>query len=235
MSYEIGTKYAEYKGIKELAEQVREYVKKYTDYKFSVRVDNAGWTPKLFVMLTSGKCLTKDENLMCNVKGNLNTYSLARKDNTDKRLECFTQESLDMLVDVNEFIQQYHYVDSDIMTDYYNTNFYYDLEIDWYYTITDKELNLITPQSMCKSYAELYRKINGKRVQVEYVNEDKYHQNYIGRVIVKSNTYEIERESDKKHIWCEKQNKITRILANGFEKLDTNMQPFVKYTILEEV
>jgi hypothetical protein len=186
--------------------------------------------------LVGGKCLTKDESFMSSIKGNLNNYALEREDRaTDKRLQCFTNESLDMLVDINEFIKQYHWVDSDIMTDYYNTNFFYDLGIDWHYIITGKDLQLITPTSMCKSYAELYRIMNGKRVQVEYTDEDMYHKNYIGKMIVKSNHYDIERESDKRLVWCAKENKTTRILANGFEKLDSNMQPFVKYTIIKEV
>lgn len=228
-----GGKYNEFKGVVELAKIVREYVKKYQDYEFSITADKGGWTGKLYIKLTGGKCLTTQESDMRAVKGNINEYALVRENVCEeKRFALLTNEALEMLIDINNFVRDYHYVDSCIQADYYNCNFYYDIMIDYYYIIKDKDLKLITEKSMCKTYAELYRIINGKRVQVEYTNEDNYHKNYVGKIIVKSNHYNIERENDKRLVWCEKQNKVTRILENGFEKLDSNMQPFVRYTII---
>ena len=48
-------------GAKEIVQKIRDYVKKYSDYTFSITLDKCGWTPDIKVSLVSGnKDITKD-------------------------------------------------------------------------------------------------------------------------------------------------------------------------------
>ena len=61
----VGENYKNGIGTKEIVQKIRDYVKKYSDYTFSITLDKCGWTPDIKVSLVSGnKDITKDDNLI---------------------------------------------------------------------------------------------------------------------------------------------------------------------------
>lgn len=212
--------------IVEFGKMVREFVKKYADYKFSVTTDTFSGGRSIKIYLVSGKgTVVKDGHTLYEVAGSrINEY------NIDK-CEILTDEVKNMLLDVYKFVQEYHYVDSDPYTDYYNTNFYYDIEVSYDYIDETKARVLIDKNSFVKTYADLYRQINGKKMKVENHLRKK---EYVGTMEVKSKTYALHFTEDGKErtYFGDKENKFTRIIENGFEKLDGNGEVVCRYTFI---
>lgn len=219
-----GNKVNEMRDIVELGKKVKEYVKKYSDYTFSITTDKFAGGRSMTVCLMSGKGnLVKDGKSTQGIY--LNHYSIENN-------EVLSDEAKAMFVDIRDFIEQYHYVDSDMYTDYYNTNFYYDLKICDMYKDERIQVKLIDENSFVKTYAELYRQMNGKKVKFErYDDNGKKDKEFVGVFNMGSKGWNIENEDHKK-MYGDVLNKYTRILSNGFEKIDGVGKVWCRYEIV---
>lgn len=117
-----GTNYKCGRSTKEIAQLVREYCKQeHNDYRFSVTYDSYSGGSSITVAMTEApeEVLTSESD---NGYIQLNQYHLDR----DERM---TSAAANVMQDINRFICSYRYDDSDSMIDYFNTNFYYHLNI----------------------------------------------------------------------------------------------------------
>lgn len=219
-----GNKVNEMRDIVELGKKVKEYVKKYSDYTFSITTDKFAGGRSMTVCLVSGKGnLVKDGKSTQGIY--LNHYYIEDS-------EVLSDEAKAMFIDIRDFIEQYHYVDSDMYTDYYNTNFYYDLKISSMYIDERVKVELINKDSFAKTYADLYRQLNGKKVKFErYDDNGNKEKEFVGIFNMRSKSWEIENEDHKK-MYGDVQNKFTRILSNGFEKIDGVGKVWCRYEIV---
>lgn len=230
---EKGEKYNDFRNCKELAEIVRGYVKeKYKDFTFSITSEKHAWTESLQITLTSGK-----SNLMTDKakeKGaTLKNFGGDFRNLFENKYGYVLDNVYNMLVDIDNFVKQYHYVDMEILTDYYNTNFFYTISISYdYIDETQERPKLIDGNSFVKTYAEMYRRIDGKEMKVTNFLRNKEYQ---GIMQVKSATYCLhfkdENGKDKTY-WGDKDNKFTRITANGFEKIDNENNVISRYEMV---
>ena len=219
----IGSRYKEYNGIKNLAEKTREYVKKYSDFKFSITKEEFSMGCKLNVLLVSGKSnLVKDGHAINEIVGRINRYNIEEN-------EILLDDVKNMLADVRDYVMSYNYTDSCMMTDYYNTNFYFDIQISYEYENENDKRITIDENSFVKTYAELYRQMDGKKVKCYHYYRQK---EYIGTFNNKSTTYILVDENGKQIMFGEKENKITRITKNGFEKYGIGKQVAVRYELV---
>ena len=226
----IGTNYKNYKGIDELTAKVREYVKtKYEDFTFSISIEKHIMSNSLKVFLISGKTdLLTDEAKENKIKVAGSFYNLQ-----NGLKEYIKTDIYDMLEDIDNFINSYRYVDCEPLTDYYNTNFYYELAISYDYINKSNKRVLIDNDSFVKTYADLYRQINNKRMKYTHLLKKK---EYVGIMEVKSKTYKLQFKDEKgldRQVYGEKNGKFTRILANGFEKLDGDGEVYARYEFVE--
>jgi hypothetical protein len=91
---------------------------------------------------------------------------------------------------------------------------------------------LIDENSFVKTYAELYRQMNGKQVKFErYDDNGVKEKEFVGIFNMKSKGWEIENLEHKK-MYGDIQNKYTRILSNGFEKIDGVGKVWCKYEMV---
>lgn len=83
-----------------------------------------------------------------------------------------TDRAKDTMKKANELIRSYHYDDSDIMTDYFDTNFYYDLNIGRY----DRSFKVVEKTDRIGNQADpIHKKVVQTDVSGKYdlkVNED---------------------------------------------------------------
>lgn len=132
---------------KDIAQKIREYVKAaYPDCKFSVTTHYASMCSEIRVALMSGPyaaIVTGADHVQ------INQYHIER----DERLTDWARA---VLLDVNDCIKSYHWDDSDGMIDYFDVNFYYDLDVgkwDKPYTVTNKPRKLDTRKTESKAPA----------------------------------------------------------------------------------
>lgn len=127
-----GKNYNLYLTTKEITAKIREYVKKaYPDCKFSVSFSSYSGGSTISVALVSGPY----EALLNGAKRiQVNTYYVEREDRA-------TEWAKAVMMDVNDFIKSYRFSDCDGMMDYFDVNFWYDLEIGKWnkpYTVNNK-------------------------------------------------------------------------------------------------
>lgn len=229
----VGENYKNGIGTKEIVQKIRDYVKKYSDYTFSVTLDKSTWTPDIQVSLVSGsKDITKNGTIeeLKKIVGNINHYALEDSDFYKKPF--MSEEVYNMLVDINKYIASFRYDDSDIMTDYFDTNFYYDLKIEYDYQNKSNMKPRITEQSFVKTYKELWEKVNGSKMKMTRGLDIGKPETYIGVAKVRSNDYYLELENGKK-IYGNKSNKNTIITAKGFEKVFTGDIVYATYEFVD--
>lgn len=132
---------------KDIAQRIREYVKtSYPDCKFSITTHYASMCSEIRVALMSGPYAAL-ANGADHVQ--VNQYHIER----DDRLTDWARA---VLLDVNDFIKSYHWDDSDGMIDYFDVNFYYDLDVgkwDKPYTVTNKPRKISAPKAESKAPA----------------------------------------------------------------------------------
>lgn len=229
----VGENYKNGIGTKEIVQKIRDYVKKYSDYTFSITLDKSTWTPDIQVSLVSGsKDITKNGTIeeLKKIVGNINHYAL--EDNDFREKPFMSEEVYNMLVDINKYIASFRYDDSDIMTDYFDTNFYYDLKIEYDYQNKSNMKPRITEQSFVKTYKELWEKVNGSKMKMTRGLDIGKPETYIGVAKVRSNDYYLELENGKK-IYGNKSNKNTIITAKGFEKVFTGDIVYATYEFVD--
>lgn len=117
---------------KEITAKIREYVKKaYPDCKFSVTFSSYSGGSSIHVALVSGPY----EALRENVKHiQVNHYYIEREDR-------LTDWAKAVIMDVNDVIKSYRFSDCDSMIDYFDVNFWYDLDVGKWnkpYTVNNK-------------------------------------------------------------------------------------------------
>lgn len=128
---------------KDIADRVRAYVKEvYPIYKFSIRTECASMCSSIRIALTEAP---HDVFVNPDIEGykQLNHYHLANENN-------ITELAKAIMIDIDAFICSYRYDDSDGMIDYFDTNFYYDLEIgrwDKPFKVVEKKVRIKSPQT----------------------------------------------------------------------------------------
>lgn len=139
----VGDNYDRNLTTKDIAERVRAYVKEaYPTYKFSIRTEYASMCSSIHVAL-----MEAPEDVFVNPDREkyeqLNSYYLDKE-------EGITELGCEVMKDINDFICSYRYNDSDGMIDYFDTNFYYYLEIgrwDKPFKVVEKKARVKAPQS----------------------------------------------------------------------------------------
>lgn len=108
--------------VKRICEHIRAWLKEtYPSYKFSVRMD---YSKALSVSLLSADFYPfRDKSRL---RGNLMNYSLSRDDSE------LTDRCREVMKNVCDYVASWNYDESDLMTDYFNVNFYADIEIGMY-------------------------------------------------------------------------------------------------------
>lgn len=233
MKIKKGENYKNGIGTKEIVQKIRDYVKKYGDYTFSITLDKSTWTPDIKVSLVSGnKDITKNGTIeeLKQIVGNINLYALENNDFWKKPF--MSEEVYNMLVDINRYITSFKYDDSDIMTDYFDTNFYYDLGIEYDYQNKSNMKPRITEQSFAKTYKELWEKVDGAKMKMTRGLDIGKPETYVGVVKVRSNDYYLEPENSRL-IYGGKTNKNTIITAKGFEKVGTGDVVYATYEFID--
>lgn len=229
----VGENYKNGIGTKEIVQKIRDYVKKYSDYTFSITLDKSTWTPDIKVSLVSGnKDITKNGTIeeLNTIVGSINPYAL--EDNDFRKKPFMSEEVYNMLVDINKYVTSFRYDDSDIMTDYFDTNFYYDLGIAYDYQNKSNMKPRITEQSFVKTYKELWEKVNGAKMKMTRGLDEGKPETYVGTMRVMSNNHYLELENGKK-IWGDKINKNIIITAKGFEKVGTGDIVYATYEFVD--
>lgn len=120
-----GRNYDSRMSAKDISIKIREYVKSaYPDCKFSVTTHYASMCSEISVALTSAPYeALKAENSDHGKGYRQINYYYVEKD------EALTDYAKAVLSDVNDVIKSYRFDDSDGMIDYFDTNFYYSLEV----------------------------------------------------------------------------------------------------------
>lgn len=106
----------------EVVELVRIWLKEtYPRYKFSVRRENYN---SIYIKLMSAdfEAFTKESG---KIQDTINHYNIGR--NSD-----LTDRAKEVMLNVCDFVMSYNFDDSDVMTDYFHTNFYLTLGIGSY-------------------------------------------------------------------------------------------------------
>lgn len=143
-----GENYQSGRGLKEIAQLVRAYVKQnYPTYKFSVRTEYASMCQELHVAMKESPVeiykafdeLTEDDkhNLIRKLQHN-NLFRLNSWSDSELRAEferiwadhgdfykCLNDQTQAVAEDVDDFVKSYNYSDCDGMIDYFDVNFYY--------------------------------------------------------------------------------------------------------------
>lgn len=226
----IGKNYRDNLTDKDIMKKIREYLKKYKDFTFSTRIERAGWTTTFHITLMSGnKDITKNGTIeeLNRVVGSINHYWLSEYD-YKKRL-YMSDELYNMLVDIRDYAMSFNYDDSDIMTDYFDTNFYLSMAISCDYINKSTMIARITEKSFVKTYKELWDKVNGAKMKMTRLNGKT---SETGTLIVRGNDYYLLTESGWK-IWGDKNNQMTVITENGFNKMFLGEVTGASYTFIE--
>lgn len=105
--------------VKKICEYIRTWLKEtYPSYKFSVRMN---YSSSLSVSLLSADFYPfKDKT---HLRADIRNYSLTDEDS------LMTDRCREVMQNVSDYVESWNYDDSDLMTDYFNVNFYADIEI----------------------------------------------------------------------------------------------------------
>ena len=213
---------------KDIMGKIREYLKKYKDFTFSTRIEQAGWTTTFHITLMSGnKSITKNGTIeeLNSVVGSINHYWL--REYNYKKSAYMSSEVYNMLVDICDYVMSFNYDDSDIMTDYFDTNFYLNMAISCDYVNKSTMITRITENSFVKTYKELWDKVNGAKM-TRWDGET----TETGTLIVRRNDYYLLTKSGMR-IWDDKNNQMTVITEKGFDKLSLGEVMEASYTFTE--
>lgn len=143
-----GENYQSGRSLKEIAQLVREYVKRnYPTYKFSVRTEYASMCQELHVVMKESPVeiykpydeLTEDDKrelirkMQHNSLFHLNSWNDAELRAEFERIwaehgdfyRCLDDQTQAVADDVDDFVKSYNYDDSDSIIDYFDVNFYY--------------------------------------------------------------------------------------------------------------
>ena len=226
---EIGKNYNKDLTSKDIMGKIREYLKKYKDFTFSTRIEQARVTTTFHITLLNGnKDITKNGTIeeLNKVVGSINHYWL--REYNYKKSAYMSSEVYNMLVDICDYVMSFNYDDSDVMTDYFDTNFYLNMAISCDYINKSTMIARITEKSFVKTYKELWDKVNGAKMKMTRLNGD----SETGTLIVKSNDYYLLTESGLR-IWGDKNNQMTVITENGFDKMLLGEVIWESYTFIE--
>ena len=150
-----GDKYQLGRSTKEIAAEIRAYVKKaYPDCKFSVSFKGYSGGSSIYVRLMSGPYAA----LKTATHHDVNYYYIER----DTELTDWARA---VMIDVNDCICSYRFSDCDSMTDYFDVNFWYSIGVgrwDKHYEINAKVKKLAGEVKETKNES----KPDGVRVQI---------------------------------------------------------------------
>ena len=183
-------------------------------------------------MVSGNKDITKNGTLeeLYKLVGNINQYWL--EDIGYCKRPIMSEEVYNMLVDINKYVRSFLYDNSDIMTDYFDENFYFDFSIEYNYQNKSKLRPRINEQSFVRTYKAMWETLNGKKMQLVRGLDINKPETYVGTMQVKSNNYYLELENGKK-IRGDKSNKNTIITAKGFEKVGTGDIVYATYEFID--
>lgn len=130
-----GSNYDSKLSTKEIAAKVRSYAKKnFPEFKFSVRSEWSMYTDSMYIELKSGPCVPFVEGSRSAERGYMSTCSSVKPFKNE-----LTPEVFKVLDAVTTYASSFRYDDSDVMQDYYDTNFYLKIKIsDEYKAIEPK-------------------------------------------------------------------------------------------------
>ena len=130
IQYKLGGRYVP---VKEYSKLFRQYVKhNFKDYKFSVRKDNN----TIHIKLKSGKKpITTDVDLQKDIEQSYSKRFSTREVLSDDIDNHLTSEVNKMLLKIDIFINKFHNDKSEPQIDYFDTNFYYNIDYAGYKTL----------------------------------------------------------------------------------------------------
>jgi hypothetical protein len=113
-------------GVKDIAKIIRGYVKeKYPLYKFSITCRDY---TKIKVNLMEAPVSIFREGMWLDHHGGITKHTF-RASSERSRSEVFNEIGVCLFMDIVRLVDSYNYSDSDAMHDYFNTNFYSDVEL----------------------------------------------------------------------------------------------------------
>jgi hypothetical protein len=128
-----GSNYDSKLSTKEIAANVRAYVKKnFPGFKFSVRSEWSMYADSLHIELKEGICIPFVEGSRSAERGYMSTMSTVKGWENE-----LTPEMFKVLDAVTTYASSFRYDDSDGMQDYYDTNFYLSIKIGSGYQLTE--------------------------------------------------------------------------------------------------
>lgn len=128
-----GSNYDSKLSTKEIAAKVRSYAKKnFPEFKFSVRSEWSIYTSSMYIELKSGPCVPFVEGSRSAERGYMSTMSSVKGWENE-----LTPEMFKVLDAVTTYASSFRYDDSDGMQDYFDTNFYMDIEVSDEYKVIE--------------------------------------------------------------------------------------------------
>lgn len=129
-----GSNYDSKLSTKEIAAKVRAFAKKnFPAFKFSITSRWSMYADSLYIVLKSGPCVPFVEGSKLANRGRFETMSSVK----DWEKDGLTPEVFAALDGVTSYASSFRYDDSDGMQDYFDTNFYLNIEIDDDYKVID--------------------------------------------------------------------------------------------------
>uniref|UniRef100_A0AB33IU96 J domain-containing protein n=1 Tax=Prevotella sp. GTC17253 TaxID=3236793 RepID=A0AB33IU96_9BACT len=171
-----------YKGqrVPEIADLIRTWLREtYPRYRFSVTRDGYG-SIRIFLMSADFEPFAKDSGIIYH---DVNQYHID---------SVLTDRAREVMSNIRDFAMSYNYDNSDVMTDYFDTNFYLSLGIGKY----NKPYKVVLPRLDCKGKkAEVFRHPEGKahkavrqalgKARFGFLDSHKFH----GELILGEDTY----------------------------------------------
>lgn len=128
-----GSNYDSKLSTKEIAAKVRSYAKKnFPDFKFSIRSKWSMYADSLYIELNGGPCIPFIEGSKLAGRGYLSTMN-----NLEGWKKDLTPKTFKALDAVTTYANSFRYNDSDVMEDYFDTNFYTHIDIDGGYQVIE--------------------------------------------------------------------------------------------------
>ena len=132
----VGSKYDSKLSTKEISANVRIFAKKnFPDFKFSVRTERSMCTDSMYIELKAGTCIPFVEGSRSAERGYMSTMSTVKGWEDE-----LTPEMFKVLDAVTTYASSFRYDDSDVMQDYFDTNFNIHIKVgDEYQVVEPKE------------------------------------------------------------------------------------------------
>lgn len=128
-----GSNYDSKLSTKEIAAKVRSYAKKnFPGFKFSVRSEWSMYTDSMYIELKSGPCVPFVEDSRSAERGYMSTMSTVKGWENE-----LTPDVFKVLDAVTTYASSFRYNDSDGMQDYFDTNFYMNIEVSDEYQVME--------------------------------------------------------------------------------------------------